>query len=84
MVKDFVIGLVQGGLIALLLSTFDFGFFGLTGTLIGNSLGLNSFLENVVIYSIVNVAFYFLFSSKAIKGHQMQFTLGLVVGVLIL
>jgi len=84
MVKDFIIGLVQGALITLLLSSFNLSFFGFTLSLFGSSLAILEMLDQVILFSIANVAFYFLFSSKAIKGHQMQFVLGLIVGVLFL
>ena len=83
MIKLFLVGLIQGILISLLLSTFNFSFFGWMSAAIGfASNGVGAF-SGTILWAIINVAFYFFVSQKSIKRNPTWFIFGLVIGVIL-
>ncbi len=84
MLREFVIGIVQGAFIGMLLGALNIGFFGKIIQAIGTVIfGPQPFL-GIIIIALINIGFYYLFSRKAIKANSMVFILGTVVGVILL
>jgi len=83
MIKTFIFGLIQGTLVALLLSTFNLTFFGWLGMALGFAIKGAGAFTNIALFVILNLVFYFFISQKELKRNPIWFIFGLILGVIL-
>lgn len=84
MIREFLIGVVQGALIGMLIGAFNVGFFGKIVLVIEKAFFGDLPLLGIIIPALLNILFYYLFSRKSIKENLIVFVLGFVVGIILL